>query len=366
MTYTIGVMSGTSVDALDLALAMFEGDLLHCRHTLSHPIPKGIKNQIQTLIQAPQCSLQQLGELNSVIGSLIADAVLQLLNQANINAKQVTAIGSHGQTVFHHPHDTTPFSLQLGDPNVIAAKTGITTVADFRNKDMALGGQGAPLTPLYHEALFRTPSQNRMVVNIGGIANLTQLPADSSIAVTGFDSGPGNTLLDAWIAHHQNQDYDANGDWARTGQILPELLARLLQDTYFQRCAPKSTGREYFHMPWLEAHLHGDELAKDVQRTLVALTAQSIADAIRRHSLNDCEVIICGGGAHNRLLMEELEQRCRPDSVVSSQMFGHDPDWIEAMAFAWLAKQTIAKQALDYRRITGAKQPAILGGIYYP
>lgn len=293
-----------------------------------------------------------------------AAAINQFLQVYNIAPAQIEAIGSHGQNIYHHPHPPYPFTLQIGDPNTIAALTGITTVADFRRKDLAYGGQGAPLVPAFHAEIFRHPHKNRVIVNIGGIANITVLPADPTQPVIGFDTGPGNALLDSWIAKHLEQTHDHDGKWAAQGQYSETLLNALLSDPYFFHPSPKSTGREYFNLNWLKNFLPFTAKPVDIQATLVELTARSIIDAINKHMLEG-EIFVCGGGAHNAFLMQRLGSLAKNYTVSSTQTLHISPDWIEAMAFAWLAKQTLEKKPGNMPQVTGARQTAILGGIYH-
>ena len=358
----IGLMSGTSADGIDAALVDFSDthpQLLATHYTKFTP---EIRRYILDLCQPGDNEINRLGELDAELGKEFAITANTLLKQNQLNKEQVCAIGSHGQTIRHHPKRN--FTLQIGDPNIIASETGITTVADFRRRDIALGGQGAPLVPAFHAAIFRSPTVNRIVVNIGGMANITLLPADDSQPIHGFDTGPGNTLLDAWIEKHLHEPRDTDGNWARQGQIDNDLLQALLKDPFFSLKAPKSTGREYFNLEWLEKQLPTSIKPIDVQATLVELTAQSIIAAIKQYCSSG-EIILCGGGAHNTFLMEQLRKAGSHYSIESTQKFGISPDWIEAMAFAWLAKQTLAKQSGNIKTVTGAKEASILGGVYF-
>lgn len=358
----IGLMSGTSVDGIDAALVDFSGEKLRLVAFDYQPFTEEIKTKIQHISSANQpLLLSDYGALDCELGNLSADAVNQLLEKAGISASAIKAVGSHGQTVYHQPNTILPFSLQIGDPNVIAEKTGITTVADFRRRDMAAGGQGAPLAPAFHQAIFSNTEKNVTVVNIGGIANITVLSEEKIIA---FDTGTGNTLMDYWIKKHLDFAYDKNGDWARTGKVIPELLAQFKQAEYFSAPPPKSTGKEYFSVEWLENHLQafGDLKAEDVQATLCHLTAETINDAIANHAPDTEQVLVCGGGAHNAYLMELL---ATPNYAVSStEAYGVHPDHVEAIAFAWLARQTMNNLAGNLTQVTGAKAPCVLGGIY--
>lgn len=358
----IGLMSGTSVDGIDAALVDFSGEKLRLVAFDYQPFAEEIKIKIQRISLANQALLlSDYGALDCELGHLFANSVNNLLKKSGLSANEIKAVGSHGQTVYHQPNTNFPFSLQIGDPNVIAEKTGITTVADFRRRDMAAGGQGAPLAPAFHQAVFSSAEKNVTVVNIGGIANITVLSQDRIIA---FDTGPGNTLMDYWIKKYLDFSYDKNGDWARTGKVIPELLAQLKQADYFAAPPPKSTGKEYFSVSWLEQHLSTFEnlKAEDVQATLCHLTAETINEAIANHAPDTEQVLVCGGGAHNAYLMELLATQNY--AVSSTQEYGVHPDHVEAIAFAWLARQTMNNLAGNLTQVTGAKTPVVLGGIY--
>ena len=358
----IGLMSGTSVDGIDAALVDFSGEKLKLIAFDYQPFSEALKTKIRHISAVNQLLLlSDYGTLDCELGHLFANAVNKLLAKSGISASEIEAVGSHGQTVYHQPNAGFPFSLQIGDPNVIAQKTGITSVADFRRRDMAAGGQGAPLAPAFHQAVFTNNGKNVTVVNIGGIANITILSKDNIIA---FDTGTGNTLMDYWIKKHLNQEYDKNGDWARTGQVIPQLLAQFKLADYFAAPPPKSTGKEYFSVAWLENHLQafGDAKAEDVQATLCHLTAETINDAIANHAPDTEQVLVCGGGAHNVYLMELL--KTPHYSVSSTEKNGVHPDHVEAIAFAWLARQTMNNLSGNLTQVTGAKSPVILGGIY--
>lgn len=361
--YFIGLLSGTSVDSVDCALVDFSDSkpMLIATHKQDYP-PK--LQQALHDISEHVPSVITTGQLDRQVGEVFGEAVNQLLARQQLQASDITAIGSHGQNIHHAPHGETPFTWQIGDPNTIASYTNITTVADFRRKDIALGGQGAPLTPRFHQLLFQHKSKGRAIVNIGGIVNITWLPQDGA-DVIGFDSGPGNTLLDCWIRKHTTKIYDHDGMWAASGSVNHALLTKLLADPYFKQPYPKSTGREYFNLGWLENHL-SDEPDADIQATLVELTAVTIADAINQLPQAVSEVFVCGGGAHNAYLMTRIAHCLEHLSVHSTNELGIDPDWIEAMAFAWFAKQTLERQPCSLPAVTGASRASVLGGIYYP
>lgn len=362
----IGLMSGTSMDAVDGILADLSADIPRLLSAVTVAVPHTLRKELQALGQGGTANeLEQLARLDVRVGRLFAETAKAVLTAAGIPASAVRAIGSHGQTVRHHPLGPEPFTVQIGDPNIIAETTGITTVADFRRRDIAAGGQGAPLVPAFHSALFRSSTEDRVVVNIGGIANITTLPAAPSTPVTGFDTGPGNTLLDGWIYKHLGKPLDESGQWAGKGNVDTGLLDRLLADPYFKGQPPKSTGPEHFSMSWLERALAGSSLSsQDVQATLCELTAASISEAIR--SLSPCprRVLICGGGAHNQTLMRRLAALLPDTAVESTAHYGLDPDWVEAVAFAWLARQTLAGQPGNLPAVTGARHPVVLGGIW--
>ena len=363
--YYIGLMSGTSVDAVDVAIVDLADDKINCIAAHTHPFPSSLRQAVLQLANNETNHIEVLARTDVLLGRVFAEAVQCVLKKAKLKAAQITAIGSHGQTVRHCPHDQIPFTMQIGDPNVIAALTGITTVADFRRKDIAHGGQGAPLAPVFHRALFNQ-HQPLAVVNIGGMANLTYLPAQPEQPVMGFDTGPGNVLLDQWYHRHHRQPFDRDGAWAATGRCDKLLLQQLLADAYFQQPPPKSTGREYFNLAWLDQALQrlGDVvLPQDVQATLVNLTTQSIADAVKQFIPEVTDVVIAGGGVHNQHLINTLTKQLSHYSVKSIQTYHIDPDALEAMMFAWLAKQTLAKQNLDLTSITGGQRSSILGGI---
>lgn len=361
--FYIGLMSGTSLDGIDAALVAFDDQQVRLIEFLYTPYPSELKQRIQQLSQANQTiALLDYGQLDSELGELFAAAVLQLIRQTNMPPSAIKAIGSHGQTVYHAPDAPYGFSLQIGDPNRIAQRTGITTISDFRRRDIAVGGQGAPLVPAFHQAVFARSGEICVVLNIGGIANITILDGER---INGFDTGPGNTLMDFWCLKHQGKHYDANGEWAATGHVNQTLVQHLLADTYFQLPAPKSTGKEYFSPSWLTDKLtrFADLRPEDVQASLCQLTAKSIADAIST-STTDCQqILVCGGGAHNGLLMKMLAAELSVGVRLTDER-GIAADHVEAIAFAWLARQTLNGLSGNLCAVTGAKQPVILGGIY--
>lgn len=362
----VGVLSGTSVNGIDAALVEFAPPpRLVATHTLDYPAE--VRRELLALAVPGENEIDRLGRADVTAGRLFARAVKELLAKAGRRSAEIRAIGSHGQTIRHRPHMRPAFTLQIGDPNVIAAETGIAVAADFRRKDMALGGQGAPLVPAFHAAVFRQPGRERVVVNIGGIANITILSGDSG-TVRGFDTGPGNTLMDAWCREQRGEPMDRDGAWAASGRVNARLLAALRADDYFTRPPPKSTGPEHFSPEWLRRHVAAvDGISPaDVQATLLALTAGTIVDGIRKAAPRTQEVFVCGGGAHNGTLMRALAENLRGAKVAKTDELGVDADWVEAMAFAWLARQRVNVGAGNLPATTGASRPAVLGGLWLP
>lgn len=365
----IGLMSGTSMDAVDCVLIDLS-EPINVIDFINVDIPAKLKQDILDLCQSGGDSqIKKLGETDVELGKLFARAVISILEKNQINPSQIQAIGSHGQTIRHQPPGQYEhaFTIQIADPNIISALTGITTIADFRRKDMALGGQGAPLLPVFHQQLFKNTETDRVIVNIGGIANITLLRKDDS-RIIGFDTGPGNVLLDAWVQKNLNQSFDKDGKWASSGKPIPELLTFMLEDLYFSRPSPKSTGREYFNSFWIDkllADFTKDISPQDVQATLVDLTAISIAQSIT-DLIETGEVIICGGGTKNAKLIQSLATQLKSFKISTSNDYGIDSDAVEAVAFAWFANKTIDRQALDLTSITGSSRPHVMGGIYYP
>ncbi|MCT8741350.1 anhydro-N-acetylmuramic acid kinase [Glaesserella parasuis] len=362
----LGVMSGTSLDGVDLVLVNFSQTpkLIAADFT---PMPDTLRVALSQLVKKGETSLQTLGELDHQLALLYADSIQWFLAKHQLNADDIVAVGCHGQTVWHSPKGQYPFTMQIGDMNLLAARTGITTVGDFRRRDMAFGGQGAPLVPAFHQAVFSSPERLTVVLNIGGISNISVLnPNQQTI---GYDVGAGNTLLDIWIEKHLGKRYDANGEWARTGKIHSALLALLLDEPFFQLPPPKSTGRELFNLEWLEHKLTQIEPlpAENVQATLVEFTVQSIVQALRQienpnayHSV----LLVCGGGAKNPLIMERLQTHLIDWQVSTTTEYGLDVDYVEAAAFAWLAYQRIHNLPANLPSVTGATQEVSLGAIF--
>jgi anhydro-N-acetylmuramic acid kinase len=363
--YYIGLISGTSMDGIDAALVRFGESSLEVMQTYQHDYPPAIRQQLAVAMLDPTIrSVNDVTSLHREIGECFRDAANVLLEKTGISATEVAAIGSHGQTVRHEPDADQPFSLQIGDPNIIATGTGVTTIADFRSADIALGGQGAPLAPAFHEWLFGRSGASRVIVNIGGISNLTVLSAAAE--TTGFDTGPGNTLLDAWIRQHRGKAFDQDGAWAAMGELDEALLSRLLADDYFSMAPPKSTGFEYFNLEWLGGFGVDHYEPIDVQTTLCQLTATSIADALETAAANVNDVLICGGGVHNLELMRRLRAALPKASVDSTETAGLDPDWVEAVAFAWLAMRSLQALPGNLPSVTGANHATVLGTTHQP
>jgi anhydro-N-acetylmuramic acid kinase len=360
----VGIMSGTSLDGIDIALTSIEAPrnirLLGARCV---PFPLELRNALLNLCQPGHDEVRRSALAGQDWARLAADGVNALLEELGVTAGQITAIGSHGQTIRHHPEQG--FSVQIGAPSLLAEMTGVTVVADFRSRDLAAGGEGAPLVPAFHHWLLSHPDVHRVLVNIGGFANLTLLRPNEP--VTGFDSGPGNVLMDEWITRHLGLPYDQEGRWAGEGKVDDALLSAMLADPYFRRGAPKSTGREYFNATWLGQQLESQPRPPapvDVQATLLELTARSIAEAARATAHGCDELYICGGGAHNRVLMSRLQSLLEPLPVSSTQALGVDPDWMEAMAFAWLAWRRLTDQPGNLPAVTGARGERVLGAVY--
>jgi anhydro-N-acetylmuramic acid kinase len=362
----VGAISGTSVDGLDLALLAIRGSDIELRAGRTVPFGAALTASMHDLASGRQDDLDALGAADRALAEAIAEAILAFLADLGVPTHDVRAIGSHGQTVRHRPDGPHSFTLQIGDPNRIAEITGIDCVADFRRRDMAAGGQGAPLVPPFHRALFERPESMRVVVNIGGIANITVLPGTADVDLHGFDTGPGNTLLDHWSRLRLRRPYDDGGRWAASGRVSVRLLEHCLEDPYFGLPPPKSTGRETFSPTWLGRQLdhHPGLRPEDVQATLAALTARSIADAIRAHADGAQCVIVCGGGRHNTAIMGFLSDALPRTEVTTSDALGVDGDFIEAGAFAWLAHRTVHGLTGNAPRVTGASGPRVLGSIF--
>jgi len=359
----IGLISGTSVDGIDAALVSFTPEL-RLLHAFTLPMADDLAADILRVSQADALvSLDFLGSLDTRVAMAFAQAANLLVEQSGMERDRIKAIGSHGQTLRHQPRGDAPFSLQVGDGNVIAERCGIATVSDFRRRDVAAGGQGAPLVPAFHAAIFSDASESRAILNIGGIANLTLLGQDGTVG--GFDTGPGNGLMDAWCLRHRGQRYDAAGAFAASGTTDPELLNRLFDEPWLALPAPKSTGRDQFHLGWLDTRLTGLSLSiEDVQATLCAFTARTVAEALYREQPATTRMLVCGGGVHNPVLMTQLRLELDRVVVESTGEHGLDPDFVEAMAFAWLARETLAGRPGNRIEVTGALGPRVLGTIH--
>ena len=353
----IGIMSGTSLDGIDVVMADFSAGV-SILDSVEAEIPSAIRHEIRELNTPCPNDLARSLVLDKQLGRLFGNAVQQLLDKTAFDPARISAIGSHGQTLRHAPSGENGYSLQVGDPNLIAEITGIPVVADFRMRDVAAGGQGAPLVPAFHQAIFSSPAESRAVINIGGMANVTLLHRDGSVG--GFDTGPGNVLLDHWCQQHQGAAFDRNGEWAQGGRIIPELLEAMLQESYFHQPPPKSTGREQFDAHRLGQFKLSAQAPEDVQATLLELTARSICSALPEETET---LFVCGGGANNLFLMERITKISRK-KVQTTEALGIPPRWVEATAFAWLAKQTMEGRTGNLPEVTGACGKRILGGVY--
>ena len=361
--YFLGLISGTSADGIDAALVRFE-PRLEPAHARTYAWNPALRARLLELGRAQDSvSLDALGRLDVEVAHAFADAARRLLEEAGVRAADVRAIGSHGQTVRHRPHGEFPFTWQLGDGSVIAERCGIATVADFRRRDVAAGGQGAPLMPAFHAAVLRSAAEDRAVLNLGGIANLTLLPRTGD--VRGFDTGPANALLDAWCERHTGRRYDADGAFAASGKADRSLLDRLLGDPWFALPPPKSTGREQFHLAWAESRLQGATAAPhDLQATLLELSAASVADALLATQSGTRRLLVCGGGVHNAFLIERIRARLPGVDVESTAAHGLDPDFVEAIGFAWLASEALAGRPGNLPSVSGARGLRVLGVVH--
>ncbi|WP_296245792.1 MULTISPECIES: anhydro-N-acetylmuramic acid kinase [unclassified Psychrobacter] len=400
----IGMMSGTSLDGMDAVLCQFGGkentqQPMRLLATRSQDFPPRLRevllalcqpngvNQLTPTLGEPNSELDWFGWASKAYAEFASEVVNNLLQQSNTDAESVLAIGCHGQTVRHRPQ--MGFSLQLVDANIIAEHTGISVVSDFRRRDMAVGGQGAPLVPAFHQALFATPDSTRVLLNLGGIANITVLPANNTLDnntpvndalvnnshVVGYDTGPANLLLDAWTTLHTDKDYDAGGAWAQSGQVIEPLLNQLIEHPFFARTYPKSTGREDFNLAWLQNQLQKFDQASahiryssaDVQATLTELTAMSASMQINMfiNAHEKSSVYVCGGGALNEYLMTRLQAHLPHCTVETTASLGLNPAWVEAVAFAWLARQTLMGEMGNLPAVTGASKGVVLGQVCF-
>lgn len=382
------------MDAVDAALVDFAKPSPQLIAAHKSDLSDELRRDLTSLCETDSPNIAQLAELDLRLAHEFAGAVKKLLEKTSFSKNDILAIGSHGQTIFHYPQHPYPFTVQIGDPNSIAEKTGITTIADFRRRDIAAGGQGAPLTPAFHNFIFRNEKEDRIVLNLGGIANITYLPADVSASVMGFDTGPANLLLDKWIQKQSQpkQWFDKDGKWAASADFNTGLLEQFLSDPYFHCPPPKSTGHDDFNLAWLEQHLtvysqqrgfqqvlRNDNLAENssakriltkelspaiIQATLCELTAVSIGSAMQQFDSKEGTLVLCGGGSKNTYLRERLKHHCQTHQIALSDDLGVPSEWMEAMAFAWFAKQTLEGKTSNLPEVTGAKNPTILGGIY--
>jgi anhydro-N-acetylmuramic acid kinase len=366
-SFFIGLMSGTSLDGVDGVLAEFHGDgAIHTMATAYLPFTDTLRSELMALQSPADNEIHREAICANQLAQRYAACVSTLLEKGGVGTEKVRAIGVHGQTIRHQPEHG--YTRQINNPALLAELCGIDVIADFRSRDIAAGGQGAPLVPAFHQAVFGSETEMRVVANIGGIANISVLSADGS--VTGFDTGPGNVLMDFWISRHHGKSYDANGAWAASGTLIPALLNALLDEFYLKLSPPKSTGRDLFHPQWLETKLAAfpDAFPADVQATLTAFTAASLADAISTHAPYASSVHVCGGGAYNSHLMRQLElalqERQRPMPVQSTDALGVSPNHVEALAFAWLACRHVERQPGNLPSVTGARGPRILGALY--
>lgn len=359
------------MDGVDAVLVEIGHTGLRTLGGLTHRYPLDLNTTLHRLI-APnaQLSLHEIASLNIKVGECFAQAGNLLLTTLQVAPAAVTAVGSHGQTLRHAPRAAHPYSIQIGSPAIISARLGLTTVADFRSLDIAYGGEGAPLVPAFHEWLFRQNGENRVIANIGGIANISLLPGRSAERIVGYDTGPGNCLMDAWCKRHRGFDYDTNGQWAAQGKVSQDLLGWLLSDIYYTAVPPKSTGREVFNLDYLDAELsrggYANLAAADIQATLAELTVETLAREVERR-IQNCysKLFVCGGGAHNKHLMHRLATRLASVDIASTSVLGLDPDWVEASAFAWLAHMRLMNQPI--RMTTGqADRRVYLGAVYLP
>ena len=362
--FYVGIMSGTSLDGIDAVLVeLADGQVKQSIKLLAthyQAYEQSLKNALLNLHHSASDELHQAQLISNALARLYAAATAALLQKTNTPPEQVCAIGCHGQTIRHCPGQG--YTLQLGNAALLAELSGITVISDFRSRDIAAGGQGAPLVPAFHDQVLRHPNIHRTIVNIGGISNLTDLPPNRP--TTGFDCGPGNLLMDAWIAQHHGASYDRDGAWAASGRVIPALLQVLLAEQFFIVTPPKSSGRDLFNLAWLKDKLRGNEVPADVQATLLALTSHAIADAIQRFCAGAQEIYLCGGGAHNHALVTSLQQVLPECRIALTDELGISADWMEAIAFAWLAQQARHGHCANLPAVTGAHHPCILGAIY--
>jgi len=356
----VGLMSGTSLDGVDAALVEFTSARPALVNSAYLPLPATLKAELHALQAPGPNELDRAARAGNGLSRVYAEAVATLLKQAGISPAAIRASGCHGQTVRHRPD--AGYTLQIGNPALLAELTGISVVADFRSRDIAAGGQGAPLVPAFHAAVFSSDAAHRVILNIGGIANLSDLPPHG--VVTGFDTGPGNVLLDLWIQRHLGDEHDAAGAWGQSGTVLTQPLTAMLAEPYFARRPPKSCGRDLFNAAWMEKFSLQQAAAQDVQATLAELSARTIAGAVKQYCPHANELYVCGGGAHNLGVLARLRRNLPQCEVSTTAALGIDPDWVEAIAFAWLAKQTLDGRPGNLPAVTGAGGERVLGAIY--
>jgi anhydro-N-acetylmuramic acid kinase len=354
----IGVMSGTSLDGIDISLCAISKSRFKVVCSKEYPYDTELKADILKAIEG-EITLKQYGEINHRLGLMYAEAIRKFLKDFSLNTSNIKAIGLHGQTLWHEPDSKYPFSLQAGDASLVAKQVGIDVVSDFRSGDIALGGEGAPFAPLFHREIFRDEKKKTAALNLGGIANLTILNGGT----LGYDIGPANILLDLWVQQNKNQMYDDNSKWAREGNVDFSLLSKLLDEPFLSQRAPKSTGRELFNKEWLDRKLYGfDTRPEDVQRTLLEFSVRIIAKEIKKYKIE--QLYICGGGAKNEFFVELISQKLETIDVKSTDKLGIDSNFVEAMAFAYFAYKRVQNKPLELSRITGAKNNGILGALY--
>ncbi len=356
----VGLMSGTSLDGVDAVLVDLGNDKPKLLSQVFIRFSDGLRKELLALHSASPDELHLTQLASNQLTQIYATAVSKLLSQAHVSNGEIVAIGCHGQTIRHKPEFG--YTLQIGNASLLAELTGISVVSDFRSRDIAAGGQGAPLVPAFHDKIFRDSHIHRVIVNIGGISNLTNLPPNAS--TSGFDCGPGNMLMDAWCSLHQNTNFDANGAWAASGKILPDLLMQFLDEPFFSAPPPKSCGRDLFNLKWLQEKQGGNERHEDIQASLLELTCQSIAQAIQQYCAGATEVYVCGGGAHNGVLLARLATLLSDRHIQTTEALDMSSDYLEAIAFAWLAQQTIHGIPANLPQVTGARHPCILGAIH--
>ena len=364
----VGLMSGTSVDSIDSVLLDLSNNKIQILEENTTEIKKGLKSKILNAVNKNNLSDEEIKELDFELGLNFGMAVLNLLNKSSLDISEVSAIGSHGQTIKHSPHLPDPISLQIGDPKEISKLTGIKTVANFRKADIKAGGEGAPLAPLFHQFILRLNAlSSAVIINIGGISNITKL-TDLGKKVIAFDCGPGNCLMDAWSREHGKGNFDEKGKWASSGKLLPELFEEMINDSFFKTLPPKSTGTDYFNLDWIKnktVHLKSPPSSEDVQATLTELTAKSIFLELENLDALNEKVYICGGGIHNNLLINKLENLIK-NKTFSTSSLGFSPDFLEACCFGWLAQQRLKGNKFDLSTITGSKGKVMLGEIWEP